>query len=439
LERAVPGKEECGERIFGLNRRIFRIWIWTLILGSLALCGCESQGEEQANQAVVAYYEGDYGQAHALLDPLAKQTNGDFVLNNARLGSTDLADYRLDSAEDAFLRAYEVINSVGVNDGGRSLGAVLVAENIKVWKGEPFERAMVNFYLGMIYYMRHDYNNARAAFENALFKLRDYDASDQNKYTDVDSNFALGYLMLAKSWQRLGETDKAQALFDRVRQLRPDLAYLADAKMNEEANLLLIVDWGEGPRKVTNRDGTFVGFAPSPRQAGPIFLPRVLVDGANYETGSFALPPVDFLALAQDRKWESIDTIRAIKSVAGTGLMIAGAAESFSNRQSNEELGLALLAGGLLLKATSQADIRQWEMLPRTVFVIPLHVAPGAHTVTVEFSGGWRQTWVGLIAPAEGDDTYYFHSWPWVEDVRHWPPAALSEQNGAAASGAQTN
>jgi tetratricopeptide (TPR) repeat protein len=412
-----------------LNRRSLRFWVSPLILASLFLCGCENSDERQSRDAVFAYYGGDYAQAHNLLDPLAKKTNGDFVLNNARLGSTDLADYRLDSAEDAFLRAYEVINSVGVNDGGRSLGAVLVAENIKVWKGEPFERAMVNFYLGVIYYMRHDYNNARAAFENALFKLRDYDPSDQSKYTDVDSNFALGYLMLAKSWQRLGEDDKAQAMFDKVRQLRPDLTYLADANLNRNANLLLIVEWGQGPQKVTNSDGAFVGFAPRPREAGPIYLPRVLVDGTSYDTLPFALPPVDLLAVAQDRRWESIDTIRAIKSVAGTGLIVAGAVEGMSNNRSNQELGLALLAGGLLLKATSQADIRQWEMLPRTVFVIPLHVTPGTHNVTVEFSGGWRQTWLGLVAPNKDDDTYFFHSAPWMENVRRWPPPALSDQS----------
>jgi tetratricopeptide (TPR) repeat protein len=418
--------------------KIFRArWlVMAAILGSLVLSGCNS-AEEQGRDAVTAYYEGDYERARTLLEPLARQTNGDFVLNNVRLGSTDLAEYRFDGAEDAFLRAYEVINSVGVNNGGRSLGAVLVAENIKVWKGEPFERAMVNFYLGMIYYSRHDYNNARAAFENALFKLRDYDSNDTDKYTDVDSNFALGYLMLAKSWQRLGEEDKANSLFDRVRQLRPDLAYLANPELNEHANLLIIAEWGQGPQKVTNADGSIVGFAPSPREAGPIYLPRVVVDGISYDTETYAVPPVDLVAVAADRKWQSIDTIRAIKSFAGTGLMVAGAVEGFSNRQSNQVLGLGLFAGGLLLKATSQADVRQWEMLPRTVYVIPLHVSPGKHTVTVEFRGGWRQTWVGLDAPETGDNTYYFRGSPWFEGVQYWPPAALHAQSSDAGAPAQ--
>ena len=97
-----------------------------------------------------------------------------------------------------------------------------------------------------------------------------------DKYAEQDSNFTLGYLMLGKCWQRLGEPEKAKAMFDRVRQLRPDLANLASPDLNEHSNVLLVVDWGHGPQKVTNYDGAIVGFGPTPAQAGPIFLPRVV-------------------------------------------------------------------------------------------------------------------------------------------------------------------
>src|SRR6476646_1714671 len=141
---------------------------------ALAVGGRAATKKEQiVEHAVSDYFAGDYQRAREELIPLAEKTDEDFVLNNARLGAASLPDYHLDEAEAAFLRAYEVINSVGVNNGGRSLGAVLVDEKMKVWKGEPFERAMANFYLGVIYYIHQDYGNARAAFENALFKLHD--------------------------------------------------------------------------------------------------------------------------------------------------------------------------------------------------------------------------------------------------------------------------
>src|SRR5689334_19937134 len=173
----------------------------------LLLAGCApSRAEVAADRAVSDFFVGDYLTAQRRLAPLAQKTDENYVLNNLRLGSAALADYNLDEAEAAFTRAYEVINSTGVNDPNRAFGAAVLNEKLKIWKGEPYERAMANFYLGLVYYMRHEYNNARAAFENALFKLRDYGEGKEkaDEYRVVESNFALAYLMLGRCWQRLG-------------------------------------------------------------------------------------------------------------------------------------------------------------------------------------------------------------------------------------------
>ena len=82
--------------------------------------GCpQDDDRHEAHQAVQAYRAGDYGVAEEKLQKVSQQTNEDFVLNNCRLGSTELVSGKLDESEAAFLRAYEVINSVGVNQGGR--------------------------------------------------------------------------------------------------------------------------------------------------------------------------------------------------------------------------------------------------------------------------------------------------------------------------------
>src|SRR5689334_13141309 len=107
------------------------------------LLGCAATKEErQAKNAVEDYLYGNYARAADKLRPLADRTDENFVLNNARLGSTALAEYDLDTAESAFLNAYEVINSTGTNSGGRGAAAVIINEKMKVWKGEPFEKAM---------------------------------------------------------------------------------------------------------------------------------------------------------------------------------------------------------------------------------------------------------------------------------------------------------
>jgi predicted Zn-dependent protease len=77
----------------------------------LAVClllatGCAPTRQEvQATNAVQAYLAGDYPYALRKLKPLADKTDENYVLNNARLGSTALADYDLDTAESAFLNA----------------------------------------------------------------------------------------------------------------------------------------------------------------------------------------------------------------------------------------------------------------------------------------------------------------------------------------------
>lgn len=393
----------------------------------LSLTGCQSRAEKLANAAVLDYTYSDYAAARTKLEEIAQEPDRNFVLNNVRLGSTALAQHDLDAAERAFLRAYEVQNSVGVNTGGRSLGAALVDEGVRIWKGEPFERAMTNFYLGLVYYTRHDYNNARAAFENALFKLRDYGpgAEKEDQYREVESDFALGLLMLAKAQQRVGREDDARRNFARVAKLRPHLAALADYEWNRRSNVLLVVDFGYGPKKITDFDGAIVGFGPTPAEAGPIPKPVVLVDGRQIPLGGLAVPPVDLLALAQDRKWQSIDTIRVIKSAVGTGLIAGGVYEG-TRRGGSGELALGLIATGVLLKAMSQADVRQWEMLPRTVFILPLQIPPGQREITVSFPNipGLTQTWRNLPIPAEGEATYYYRMQLYNQGPFTWPPTS---------------
>jgi tetratricopeptide (TPR) repeat protein len=419
-----------------MNIRPARIAV-VLALGAL-LTGCGPTKEEvHAHGGVEAYFASNFSDAERRLMPVADKTDENFVLNNCRLGSAALANYDLDEAEAAFLKAYEVINSVGVNQGGRSIGATLVAEKIKIWKGEPYERAMANFYLGLVYYIRHDYNNARAAFENALFKLRDYgESKDKNdEYRTVESNFALACIMLGRCYQRLGRDDLAKANFDRAAELHNWLSPLADPRIEGDSNVLIIADFGHGPKKYTSSDGSIVGLGPTPQEVGPVPPPQVIVDGKPYNLQGTNRPPVDLLALAQDRKWQSIDTIRAVKSAVGSGLIAAGAIDNAYNNSydhhhhDNTGTDLALIGAGLLLKASSQADVRQWEMLPRTSFVLPLHLSPGKHDVTVQFpQPGMFETWRGIEAPEKGEATYYYrvqhrNNGPFV-----WPPPALAPQ-----------
>jgi tetratricopeptide (TPR) repeat protein len=415
-------------------RAIISIMGAALLLPLLGGCQDNTTGP----QALYDYSVGNFSRAEQILRPAAEKTDENYVLNNVRLGSAAIAQVDLPTTEWAFLNAYQIMNATQVNNGGRAVSAALIGEGTKVWKGEPFERAMCNYYLGTLYYIRHDYNNSRAAFENALFKLRDYgDADHPDQYSEFESDFIIGYLMLGKCYLHVNKPDRAKAMFDKARQLRPDLGPLIDG-LQSPSNVLIVADWGWGPRKITTVDHAFAGFAPRPERAGPIPAPEVLVDGQPAALTAPPIPLVDLLALAQDHKWQDIDTIRAVKSVAGKALMGAGAYETMRGEGglgsrgyngNNVALGLGLIAAGALLDASSQADLRQWEMLPRTVFLVPMQLPPGPHDVTITFPSGEQQTLHGLIAPAQGEEAYYFRMLQSAPPDRYWPPAG----NAAAA------
>ncbi|MBV8782135.1 MAG: hypothetical protein JO353_12130, partial [Phycisphaerae bacterium] len=323
---------------------------------------------------------------------------------------------------------------------GRTLGAVLVDEKIKIWRGDPFERAMANFYLGLTYYIQHDYNNARAAFENALFKLKDYkdkaDKGSKDQFVEADSHFVIATIMLGRCWLRLGREDLARANFQSVANSRPDLYGLADFETEAQSNLILVVDYGHGPIRTTHFDGSVLAFEPTPSEVHRIPPPTISIDGHGITTRAFADPPMDLLEMAQDHRWQSIDTIRAVKSGIGTGLIAGGAVEGVrglneggSRQRTDLAVSGGLLAAGLLLKATSQTDTRGWDMLPRTVFILPMRASPGKHDVTVDFPryGGLSQTWTGIDVPPDGDACYYMHMDPYDPGPFPWPPPAVAK------------
>ncbi|HEV8292643.1 MAG TPA: tetratricopeptide repeat protein, partial [Tepidisphaeraceae bacterium] len=252
-----------------------------------------------------------------------------------------------------------------------------------------------------------------------------------DEYREVESNFSIAYIMLGKCWLKLGNEEKARDMFSRVARLRPDLRNLVDGQRMERSNVLLIVDDGQGPQKVLEGDNSVVAFEPHPMQVGPVPRPMIRVNGQLLHVNGVGPPPIDLLELAQDRRWQSIDTIRVFKSVLGTGLMAAGAYQG-SKERPDPGSAAALLLGGALLKATATGDVRHWEMLPRSVFIVPLYLPPGRHNVAVSFNDGTGQTWRGIVAPDHGEAAYYIRTSRWG-GVKEWPPAGMPPVHEVAA------
>jgi len=377
-------------RTFDLVPRVaFFTTVIVLLLTVLPAC---SDNSAQIQSAVTNYYVGNYPQAEAIMAPLAQHPDEDYVLNNCRYGSSALAAGDLQRAQQAFLVAYQLMNSSNVNSNGRAFATVVFYEGIKVWLGEPFERAMAQYYLGLTYLIQNDYDNARAAFENSLFALRKYsDLDDKNipagqQYDKIESNFVLGYFGLGVCYLELGEKDLANANFQHAEQLDLSIEPLVRRMLEPQTNTLIFVDYGFGPqRRAEGWYGEQSVFGPAPWQAGPI-PPAYVWDNDRY-LNVVAPGMVDTLALAQDKRWLTMDTVRETKAIVGTGLMAGGAGAALYGANHNNGTvalaGLGAILAGAALAASSQADVRYWEMLPRTVYAIPVALEPGDNSFQV--------------------------------------------------------
>ena len=79
--------------------------------------------------------------------------------------------------------------------------------------------------------------------------------------------------------------------FARVAELRSWLTEAADPQAHAESNVLLVIDFGHGPQKVTNPGGAVVGFVPTPEEEGPVPQPVVEVDAEPIHVEPVARPP----------------------------------------------------------------------------------------------------------------------------------------------------
>jgi tetratricopeptide (TPR) repeat protein len=388
-----------------------------LALAAGPLGGCNHTSREARN-AYMEYQVGNFAAAAAELKPDTKKKNENFVLNNCRYGSSALAAGQLPEAENAFMAAYEVMNGTKTNDGGRTLGAAVVFEGIKVWKGEPFERAMAHYYLGLIFLIKNDYENARAAFQNSLFKVREYASKDDlDHYKEVESNFALGYFGLGLCYLRTGKAELADASFKRAQAIDPRLGPVIAELQQPGVNTLLFVDAGKGPRKSPrgwyNEESAF---GPTPGEVGPIPQIIATVDGQRATNPNDSYSTVDTLAMAQERRWQDIDTLRKAKAVIGTGMMAGGTGLAAYGAHRGDQgmmwAGIGTALAGAAVAASSQADTRNWEMLPRTVYIVPLALPPGPHTITVQVGGSQSAPLQATIQPprpaAPSDNVFYF-------------------------------
>lgn len=306
------------------------------------------------------------------------EQNQNLVLNEMEAGTLAFLSGYLTGSEALFSDAQQQIETIfSENATASQARSKFVPESSKEFKGDPYERAMVGYYLGLIDMSKGEYDNARAGFRFAM--LQDTMSASETYQDDM----ALMQYLVGWTYWCEGNRNSAMEEFSRARKIRPALALPENTH-----NVIMLAELGKAPHKLNDgKYGELLRY-----EAGTAGAEQQVSFSVNSRQLAGQLAE-DLYFQASTRGGAAVDSIRAGKASfrdaasniasagAGIAALSAGAAlvsEGNASRQFatvGAVVGLASLVSSSVARSTeTQADSRAWKSLPSTI-----HLATAAY------------------------------------------------------------
>ena len=361
--------------------------VWLVVWAAVDAPGCAASqsrkrsAEAARDRAVEAYVQDKPFELRPRYALVIAHGRRNRVLNQMQAGLAAFDYGRFDLAKESFDEVLNGIETVFANSKQAAKARSLWrAERSKIFKGEPYERAMAYYYRGLLYMIDDDYENARACFKSGVLQ----DAFAEEKQNRCD--FAL--LIFLEGWasQCLGDAQLAEEAYEEVKLLRPDFQPPAPGD-----NVLVLAETGRSPRKVASgRGGAELRY--SRGEATPEQQVRLFAGSGQYDMHAMedvywqastrGGRPVEKILKDQVVFKEGRETFGTALTTIGMGAVAAGSEKGHRNRDM-QAVGGAIAAVGLLSLATAnaveaQADTRHWDNLPDFVHIRTFKTGRGA-------------------------------------------------------------
>jgi tetratricopeptide (TPR) repeat protein len=349
----------------------------------------QQQIPEPIQQPFIAMYaEGRENQAlHAMRAGLAALNIGEFPL-----------------AAQTFDKAIADVDSLmaGAKEAQKATGK-FTKEQSKWFKGESYERSALYFYRGLLYLVDKDYGNAAACFKRAQL----YDVTGDDAPGFAGDWYSCEWALAFADYKEGFPADARQAM-DRAAKFSTRQGAVPPPEPNQ--NVLLAVQIGGGPIKT--RSGQYGERLIYQEGANPI-TEVVVREGERELTRSAAAE--NLYVQATTRGTRQVDYVLAgkanFKSGTQTAAVALGAGAVIASQQRGNDANIAtgILAGlavasALISSATTpEADIRMWDNLPHSIFLIGLTLPPGEHKLQVQGLGPYPHT-VDINPVVRADD-----------------------------------
>lgn len=421
----------------------------------LAMAAVDAQGRVPAPLAPYLAADRRDGPRNSVLNAMLA---GQHALD---LGQPELARRLL---EQAYQRI-EVIYAD--NETARAARSKFVPEASKDFKGEPHERAMVGYYMGLADLMTGDLDNARSAFKWGEFQDT-MSVAEQYQGDMASLQFLVGWVQHCMG-QVTGAAESL-AIATRARSGLPDFTALPTG-----SSLLLIAETGAAPRK-TRRGTHGEALAYAERSTPPADVMGQVRFGNQRPA----------LRLAEDLHWQATtlggrqvdqilagkasfkDSATSVAQVGGVASIVGSQFMQQSALQGNRrgmDIGGAMALGGLLANligdslasaTRTEADTRMWHTLPEALHfgIVPMldgtespplvSASLPAAQGTVELSAAPQKVpgtrcWLVRLSPAAAQRSTWRAdqggAWMAADDAERAAPPALPPSPRTAAGG----
>lgn len=365
---------------------------------SFFLVGCASYQHKVAGFQY-DLFQANYDSAIKKIEPLAKKKGDDQLVYLLDYGLALQAAGRYKESTQAFLLAEKIAEVKDYHSLSRIGGSLLFNEAMVQYKGDDFEKVLINAYLAINFTLEKNLDGARVEarkLNNKLYKYR-YEAKrkyEQNPFAfylsavlwEDDKNYDSAYIDYEKAYNRNPNFSLLQEDLLRLSYLsrRPDKlkkwsSKFPNIKINKkiwrdrsQGEVFIIYQQGKGPQKRPRKDNFRL----------PELVPRI-------SKGVRARIIVNEKITAETKKIFDLTNV-AIQSFNDQyGELIAKRMAAFlakrvaadQIRQKDEGLGnLALL----VMDVTDQADTRQWGSLPSSMQIARIKLLPGVYNIQLQ-------------------------------------------------------
>lgn len=358
------------------------------------------------------------------------------------------------SASQFFLEADQLAQDLWTKSVTKEAASYITNDLVIPYRGEDFERALINLFSAFCYIKQGEYDEAMADCRRLDTVLTEYNSKYENKnvykedalgryisgiLSEADKEYSEAYIYYYESLKAFqsynagyGTVTPACLFEDILRVSAPadkksealsivpnakSIKYISHNSAKKMGKIVLIHMNGKAPVKVENK--FTVNTATGPLSiAFPAYTTTppschyskliVKSDAATIEQNAVLFEDINGIALKDLADRRVRITAKAIaRAVAKQAVVHASANEI--EKQHGAVAGLATkIIGNVIASATEKADTRGWRTLPGEIYIARAFVPAGDYQVLVENCNG-SQVSLDSVSIKPGETKFVFH------------------------------